>query len=293
MANSDKNILITPATGTAGDPTIVFTGTNATPITQRILDAGTVSFQGSSGELLSISNGLTGTIFSVNDISGIPSIEVLDTGMITLAKFGGNVGVGADIPTAKLTVSALSNPGSGVFAGGTPVLRLSGAVGSGFAEPKIEFGEGYTKATAEIASKNSGNGGGSLIFITRDTSSLTSTLTERMRIDPVGNVGIGTISPVGRFNVVTPVGTQSNIAIWSGNQSIWWISAAATPGNSLSIGGNGGSAPASGVINIDTSGKTSLSAVARDTTNQVRNITFSTSAASSGQDGDVWIQYTA
>jgi hypothetical protein len=139
MANSDKNILITPATGTAGDPTIVFTGTNATPITQRILDAGTVSFQGSSGELLSISNGLTGTIFSVNDISGIPSIEVLDTGMITLAKFGGNVGVGADIPTAKLTVSALSNAANATFAGGTTVLRLSGAVGSGFAEPKIDF----------------------------------------------------------------------------------------------------------------------------------------------------------
>lgn len=88
MANSDKNILITPNTGsTTLNPTIKFTGANNTPITLRTLDNGTVSFEGTAGQLFSISDGLTGTIFSVNDISGIPSIEVLDTGLI---KFTGS-----------------------------------------------------------------------------------------------------------------------------------------------------------------------------------------------------------
>ena len=78
MANSDKNILITPnvsaATGTY--PNIKFTGANNTPITMRVLDDGTLSFEATAGQLFSISDGLTGSIFSVNDISGVPSIEV-------------------------------------------------------------------------------------------------------------------------------------------------------------------------------------------------------------------------
>jgi hypothetical protein len=55
--------------------------------------------------LFSIVNRLgTGSIFSVNDISGIPSIDVDANGTIKLAEFSGNVGVGATAPSEKLDV---------------------------------------------------------------------------------------------------------------------------------------------------------------------------------------------
>jgi hypothetical protein len=100
MANSDKNIIITPNIGQTADPKIVFSGADATTAAQNIslyaypTDSGTLSFEGSAGQLFSITNSLTGTIFSVNDVSGIPSIEVDDTGTIRLAEFAGNVLIG-------------------------------------------------------------------------------------------------------------------------------------------------------------------------------------------------------
>jgi hypothetical protein len=111
LANSDKNILITPAVGSStDDPKIAFQGANATvgaqTITLRVYpdNNGTLSFEGSAGQLFSITNDLTGTIFSINDVSGIPSIEVNASGQINLAQFGGNIAVGNVTPTAKLHV---------------------------------------------------------------------------------------------------------------------------------------------------------------------------------------------
>jgi hypothetical protein len=113
MANNDKNILIVPNIGsTTNDPIITFSGASSTLGPQNIsiiaypTSNGTLSFEGSAGQLFSITNDLTGTIFSVNDVSGIPSIEVLATGEIKLAQFGGNVTVGS-------TVTATSFLGDG------------------------------------------------------------------------------------------------------------------------------------------------------------------------------------
>jgi hypothetical protein len=101
MAHSDKNIVITPAIGsTSTDPRIVFSGADASlgpqNITLRVYPTsnGTLSFEGSAGQLFSITNSMTGSIFSVNDVSGIPSIEVLDNGVIKLAEFSGFVAYG-------------------------------------------------------------------------------------------------------------------------------------------------------------------------------------------------------
>jgi hypothetical protein len=49
---------------------------------------------------------MTGTIFSANDVSGIPSIEVLDTGLVKLAQYSGNVLLGSGTDNgAKLQVT--------------------------------------------------------------------------------------------------------------------------------------------------------------------------------------------
>jgi len=80
-------------------PNISFSSSNAAfanSITATFLDtAGTLSFSGLSGQLFSITDSMTGTIFSVNDISGIPSIEVFDVGNVRLAEFSGNVAIGS------------------------------------------------------------------------------------------------------------------------------------------------------------------------------------------------------
>lgn len=114
MAHSDKNIVITPnISSTTADPKIVFSGADASTGAQNITlqayptNSGTLSFEGSSGQLFSISNTMTGTIYSVNDVSGIPSIEVLDTGLVKIAQYSGNLVLGSAIDNgiAKLQVT--------------------------------------------------------------------------------------------------------------------------------------------------------------------------------------------
>jgi len=111
MANSDKDILITPNTGSStADPKIEYVGadssTNDTITVETQFDGSksTLSFEGSAGQLFSVSNDLSGTLFAVNDSSGIPSIEVDSDGEIRLAEFSGNVGIGISAPTELLHV---------------------------------------------------------------------------------------------------------------------------------------------------------------------------------------------
>ena len=96
MAISYKDIIITPNRSNTADPKIEFRGGNTsvnTAITVQTYPTsnGTLSFEGSAGQLFSITNDLTGSIFSVNDVSGIPSIEVFANGQIDMAPFGGTV----------------------------------------------------------------------------------------------------------------------------------------------------------------------------------------------------------
>ena len=92
----------------ANIPEIGFTGGSAAPIRIRALNDSldTISFEGSAGQLFSVNNNLTsGSIFSVNDVSGIPSLDVNANGTVSIAVFGGNVGIGKTNPTTKLDVA--------------------------------------------------------------------------------------------------------------------------------------------------------------------------------------------
>ena len=86
MADSDKDVLITPNTSVATThPEIKFVGKDNSPVYAKILDDNSVSFEGTEGQILTINPILsTGDIFSVNDISGIQSIAVNADGTITL-----------------------------------------------------------------------------------------------------------------------------------------------------------------------------------------------------------------
>jgi hypothetical protein len=65
-------------------------------ITIQLIDSDVLLFEGDAGQLFSLSDTMDGVIYSVNDISGIPSIEVDADGIIRLAEFTGNVLVGTD-----------------------------------------------------------------------------------------------------------------------------------------------------------------------------------------------------
>ena len=79
-------------------PNIEFKESDAgTAITAAMTDStGTLSFDGSAGQLFSITNSLTGTLFAVNDISGVPSLEIDDQGIVKIAEFNGKLIVGGD-----------------------------------------------------------------------------------------------------------------------------------------------------------------------------------------------------
>lgn len=169
MANSDKNILITPFVGGITQPQIAFVGQGNDPIYLRVLDGvtgtgatagGALSVEGSAGQLFSIVNRLgTGSIFSVNDISGIPSIDVDANGTIVFAGFTGNVGIGVTAPTNKLSVAG-NISATGTVTGSRLVYALNGLTGGVTLIAGANITLTSSAAGITIASTASGSGGG-------------------------------------------------------------------------------------------------------------------------------------
>ncbi len=106
-------------------------------------DGGALSFEGSSGQLLSVSNNLTGTIFGINNIVGVPIIEANSNGTISLAESGGNVGVGTTLPTSRLFVV-----GDGFYTGVVTATRF---IGDGSQITGISAGIATYAAVAGVA----------------------------------------------------------------------------------------------------------------------------------------------
>jgi hypothetical protein len=107
MANSDKNITITPNSGQADQPKIEFTGADNNTVTLSTLDSGALSVEGSSGQLFSVKDSLSTDLFTVSDISGIPIINTQNDGTLELNPYNSNVLVGTilDDDINKLQVS--------------------------------------------------------------------------------------------------------------------------------------------------------------------------------------------
>jgi hypothetical protein len=264
MANSDKNVLITPNTGSSGSfPTIQFTGAGNIPTYLRVLDDGTVSFESTAGQLFSISDGFTGTIFSVNDISGIPSIEVLDTGTVRIAQYGGNVGIGIASPTQKLSVSgAISATAQIITTQSTGTSPLAVSSTTMVANLNADLWDGFQSSTrsdwstngvislvvGQLAWKNYGNG--HTIF---DASNGTS---------PDG----------------IAISNTDSGAAWTGSYPTL-------------MGWNGSTSYG---VRVDSSRMADVeSKRVAITSPGVRNITLSTGDPSGGTSGDVWLKYTA
>lgn len=137
MANSDKNIRIQPNRNSTLFPKITFTGQSNNPITLNVLDDNSISFEGSAGQLFSINNNLSsGYIFSVNDISGLPSFRINADGTVGIAEFYGNVGIGITNPSYKFHARGDSYFSS---TGNTALLLLSGSGGTIIASNSVNI----------------------------------------------------------------------------------------------------------------------------------------------------------
>jgi hypothetical protein len=93
MAN---NILITPASAS-----IQFSGSAANTIRLQVEESGSVAFYGVSGSLFGISDSLSGSLMSVNDISGLPTLETFSDGKLVVSPYAFQVrsmGFGTDTP---------------------------------------------------------------------------------------------------------------------------------------------------------------------------------------------------
>ena len=146
MAISDKNIRITKNTntplGSGNGPKMVFTGASAgsSVITLEVLDDNTVSFTSNEGQIFSLDSNLsTGTIWSVNDISGYPLLRA-DVGAasgatIRIAEGLGNVGIGETNPVFKFNVKGALGIGSTTTTSYTVFRFPSAGLGQSYVLP--------------------------------------------------------------------------------------------------------------------------------------------------------------
>lgn len=222
MADSHKDIIITPNRNLSGQPQISFTGFGNDPITIKVLDdtTGALSFEGSAGQLFSITNNLTsGSIFSVNDVSGIPSIDVDADGTVALAPFDGNVAIGLSTPAKRLHV----------YSNEPEVIRVERSTNN---NALIEYKN--TDQTMYAGLSSSTNGWG----VDLDNNVSISPL---FIVSPSGNIGIGKTAD--STNKLSIAGSGHNLTVNTTDREIVTPNYTINPGWNLSTASYSGKTP--------------------------------------------------
>ena len=225
MANSDKNIRITTSKNKTTFPNIVFTGSSAgsSVITLEVLDDNTLSFTSNEGQVFSLDSNLsTGTIWSVNDISGYPLLRA-DVGAasgatIRIAEGLGNVGIGETNPIHKFNVKGALAIGSTNTANYT-VFRFP-AAGSGqtYILPSAYPGTGVSVLQSDTAGNllwvAAGSGGGS--------GSVNSGTAGSVAFYPANGTAVSGTSLIQVASTGTAVSFYANVDIYAQNDLRLW-----------------------------------------------------------------------
>ena len=165
------------------------------------------SVEGTQGSLFSVDDSLNGSLMSVNDISGLPILEVFSDDRLVVGTYNSNalvvtgsrVGIGISNPIAKLQVS-------GNISGSSFTSSVSNGVGFlGTSSFSVTASYALNALTASFALNASGGGGGSgtvtgsLNYISKFTS--TTTVGNSVMYETGSNIGIGTINPNAKLNI--------------------------------------------------------------------------------------------
>jgi hypothetical protein len=230
MAYSNRNILITPNIGSStAEPIVAYQGGSASSsatLYARVLDAGTLSWEATAGQVHTIGDGMTGQFFQVNDVSGIPSITVNSSGQVQLAPYQGYVTVGGN------TQSTTTGTGS---------LQVLGGVGiSG----NLNIGGSFNLSANLAVGGAASTYGLSVNTSTNVAALLTTNLLTGLALQTGSYRGIGFNSYTLDGSAYTVMGTGFNgqIQLWDSNGFKFLVSAAsqsagavATQYNSLNV----------------------------------------------------------
>jgi len=148
-----------------------------------------LNIEGTNGSLFSVIDNLSGTLMSVNNNAGLPVFEVFSDDRVVAGRFGqndfamtsgGNIGIGTGVPSSKFHVLGTSTFNGDVSSTGS-FIAGSGSAGN----PSFEF---------------TGDADTGLFSPAANTIALSTSGVERVRIDNIGNVGIGN-SPQNGFKL--------------------------------------------------------------------------------------------
>ena len=210
---------------------------------------GTLSFEGSAGQLFSITNNLTsGSIFSVNDVSGFPSIDVDADGTIQLAPLGTTefVGIGTTNPTQKLDVNGNVAIGGSIYdangLSGTNGQVLSNVTGFGVSWTNAGGGGTPSGSDGQVQYNNGGSFGGASALYYDDVNT---------------RIGIGTTNPTQKLDVNgatrfrgaiydnnNVVGAANSVLTSTGSGVVW--AAPSGGGSQVSVGTEAPTSPSQG-----------------------------------------------
>jgi len=183
-----SDIIITPYRGGSTNPNISFSGTSAGTISLQTLPQGQVAFQGNAGQLFNITDTLSGSLFSVNDTSGLPIMEVFSNDTVVMGKFGTNalvvnstqVGIGTPTPAYTLAVSG--------------TIQASGNVGA-YSDERVktnwrDLGSNFIERFSEIKSGIYDRIDTDLTQVGVGAQSLKEVMPDAVLIDDKGNYSV-------------------------------------------------------------------------------------------------------
>jgi hypothetical protein len=150
-----------------------------------MINGGTLSFSSNSGELFSITDSLaTGSIFSVNDISGLPVIDVNANGEISFAQYGGNVHVyNAATSTSNTTGALVVDGGVGVkgnvyadaiYDGGIEIISYANSIFTAANSAGVYANSAFAAANAASTTNLTQNNSITAAFLQANTPSATA-----------------------------------------------------------------------------------------------------------------------
>jgi len=159
-----------------------------------------LDIQGTQGQLFSVTDDLSGSIFAVADISGVPIFDVNSDGT---SYFDGDVGIGTTSPGAKLHVD-----GTAIFdtqTGAQPFYITRDGATDQALKIYVDDSAAIFESIQDEAADNYGAfqfildaGVTEPYFDVRKGTALANTL---FRVDGNGNVGVGTTSPGSKLEV--------------------------------------------------------------------------------------------